>query len=180
MAGRMRVSGKVVAALAVLALAGCADPILTPKQMRDYAKNNENGWVKTETYVVNRPYSAVTQNLARKSNECLDRQFKITVTRDCFLHTCTEDGGTNKYIPVSNVAGSHAEFYLKFWSSGERDHKPAGDRSLLYLADVTPKGNATSVKVYYFDFDRYQWTRDSIKGWAKGEDIGCPLLSGSY
>ncbi|HEY5993587.1 MAG TPA: hypothetical protein VIU46_03205 [Gallionellaceae bacterium] len=170
-----------VAVAAMLLLAGCGDPILTPKSMRDYAKEHDNGWVKIETYVVNRPYAAVTQSLQRKSNECLNKTFGVTISRKCgFVGTCESDGGTNRYIPVANIGAAKSEFYTKFWSSGGTDHKDPGDRTLLYLADVTPKGNGTQIKMYYFDFDRYQWTRDSIKGWASGEDIGCPLLSGSY
>jgi hypothetical protein len=142
-------------------------------------KQNPNGWVKTETYVVNRPYGTVTQALQRKHNECLNKAYKVTITYSCGFSTCDRDGGSTRYIPVSSIKGNKAEFYTKFWSSGESEHKPAGDRMMLYLAEVTPKGGGTQVKMYYYDFDHYQWTRDSIKSWAQGEDVGCPMLSGN-
>ncbi len=171
--------GVVLAAL--LVLSGCGSFPKTPQEMRDQSKD-QNGYVKTETFVVNRPYGEVTQYIKRKSNECLSKTFQITYSQKCgFMSTCEHDAGTTKYIPVANITAARAEFYTKFWDSESRAvNTPAGDKAVLYLAEATPKGGGTSIKLYYIDHERYQWTRDSIKAWAKGEDPGCPMLSGSY
>ncbi len=167
---------------ALLVLAGCAGFPLTPQDMRERAKGGQDAYIKSETFTVNRPYAQVTQFIKRKSNECLDKTFKVTYTRSCgFMSTCEEDGGMTKYIPVSNISANHAEFYTKFWDSEARAvNTPKGDKAILYVADITPKGGATSITLYYVDHDRYQWTRDAIHAWAKGEDPGCPALKGMY
>jgi hypothetical protein len=171
-----------LALLGMLAMAGCVTPPMTPQEMRAMVKDQKGMvHVKVDTFVVNRPYAVVSQYIKRKSNECLNKEFKVTSTQSCgFMSTCEYDHGTTKYIPVSNIGAKSAEFYTKYWSSEKNDGKPDGDRSLLSLADVTPKGSGTSITLYTFDFDHYQWTRDIIKAWAKGEDPGCPLLTGEY
>ena len=170
-----------VGLLALLALGGCGSPPLTPQQMRDQAKD-PNGYIKVETFVVNRPYATVTQYIKRKSNECLNKSFDISVSQRCgFASTCAQAYGTTKYIPVSNISASHAEFYTKFWDSEDRAvNTPKGDKLVFYVADVTPKGGGTSIKLYYIDHERYLWGREVIKAWANGEDPGCPILNGMY
>lgn len=168
-------------ALLALLLSGCVSPPLTPQAMREQAKD-PNGYVKIETFVVNRPYAQVTQYIKRKSNECLNKSFQISITQKCgFASTCENAAGTTKYIPVSTITPTHAEFYTKFWDSESRAvNTPAGDKFIFYLADITPKGGGTSIKLHYFEAERYQWGRDVIKAWAKGENPGCPILNGMY
>jgi hypothetical protein len=164
-----------VALLAMLVLGG-----LTPEKVREYGKSGD---AKIDTFVVKRPYATVTQDLKRKSEECLNKTFRITVaTRSGFIGTSEHDYGTTKYIPVAHITPTHAEFYTKHWDSESRAvNTPAGDKFVFYVADVTPKGsNATGITLYYFDYDRYRWGHDVIKAWALGEDPGCPILSGMY
>ncbi len=181
--GSMVSAGRWLGVLsALLFLAGCSSFPLTPNEMRERAKGGQDAYFKSETFTVNRPYAQVTQYIKRKSSECLDKTFKVTYTRSCgFMSTCESDGGETKYIPVSNISSARAEFYTKFWDSEARAvNTPKGDKAVLYVADVTPKGGGVSVTLYYVDHERYQWTRDAIHAWAKGEDPGCPALKGMY
>jgi len=165
----------------LLFLGGCATPV-TPDQMREHIRANKMGG-KFETFEVQRPYSAVTQNIKKKSEDCLNKTFQLTSKPSGVLTIGgVRDEGTTKYIPVSNIGPTSAEFYAKFWDSRARAvNTPAGDKFIFYIAEVTPKGrNATSINLYSWTHDRYRWAGDLVKAWARGEDPGCPALEGLY
>jgi hypothetical protein len=167
---------------AVLA-AGCSTTqITTPEAMRDYVRAKRM-MSKLETFEVARPYAAVTRDLKRRSADCLDREFKITrVQEGIVLGSRERDDGTTRYIPVSNIGPTHAEYYTKFWDSKARAvNTPAGDKFVFYVADVKPKGrNTTSIELYSWNVERYRWAETAVKAWARGEDPGCPTLQGMY
>jgi hypothetical protein len=172
-----------LAPLALLLMAGCGTTqITTPEAMRDYVRA-QRMMSKFETFEVQRPYAAVTRDLKRRSEDCLDREFKITrVQEGIVLGSRERADGTTRYIPVSNIGATKAEFYTKFWDSKARAvNTPAGDKMVFYVADVTPKGrNATSIDLYSWNVDRYRWGETAVKAWARGEDPGCPTLNGMY
>jgi hypothetical protein len=181
--GNMSALKKGGVLFALLLLAGCVSTPLTPKQLRALV-DSKSSYAQKETFEVKHPYREVTQYIKRKSDECLDRTFKVTYQQSCgFFNTstCSSDGGMTKYIPVSTIGARHAEFYTKFWDSEARAiNTPAGDKMIMYLAEVSPVGRHTSVTLYTYTNDRYKWARDIMIAWAKGEDPGCPVLSGEY
>ena len=176
-------SVRFIAPLAVVLAAGCGTTqITTPEAMREYGREKRM-MSKVETFEVQRSYAAVTRDLKRRSEDCLAKEFKITaVTQGIVIGSRERDDGTTRYIPVSNIGPTKAEFYTKFWDSKARAvNTPAGDKFLFYVADVTPKGrNATSIELYSWTASRYQWAETAVKAWARGEDPGCPTLQGIY
>lgn len=168
--------------IAVLA-AGCGTTqITTPEAMREYGREKRM-MSKVETFEVQRPYAAVTRDLKRRSEDCLNKEFKITAVQQGIVLGSRESAdGTTRYIPVSNITPAKAEFYTKFWDSKARAvNTPAGDKFVFYVADVTPKGRgATSIELYSWTAGRYQWAETAVKAWARGEDPGCPTLQGMY
>ncbi len=172
----------VISTLVILGLlAGCGTPPKTAPEVRDYvhAKKMGSGF---ERFVVQRPYSAVTQTLKKKSSECLDKTFRIIVKTPGAVVGGTQDHGINKYIPISNIGPTRAEFYTKLYHGEKRAaNLEQGDVFVFYVADVTPKGpNATTVELYYWTHSQYRWGRDFVKAWARGEDPGCPKLGADY
>jgi len=166
-------SFRALAPVVLLLLGGCGAAITTPDAMREYVRGNR-AFSKVETFEVKRPYSAVTQDLKRRSEDCLNKTFQVT-------RNGSNDGYT-RYITSSTVGADRAEFYTKFWDSKARAvNTPAGDKLVFYVADVTPKGRgATSIDLYGWTLDKYKWAELAVKAWARGEDPGCPTLSGMY
>lgn len=167
--------------IVVLLLTGCGTAVTTPEGMREHVRD-KGSFSKLETFEVPRPYAAVTQDLKRRSEDCLDKTFQITRRSSALISIGESNDGTTRYIPVSNITPSKAEFYTKFWDSKARAvNTPAGDKFVFYVADVTPKGrSATSIDLYSWTPQRYAWAEAAVKAWARGEDPGCPTLQGMY
>lgn len=69
---------RLMAPVALVLAAGCSTTqITTPEAMREYAREKRM-MSKVETFEVQRPYSAVTRDLKRRSEDCLAKEFKIT------------------------------------------------------------------------------------------------------
>ena len=172
-----------LAPLALVVLIGCGTAqITTPDAMREYVRAKRM-MSKFETFEVQRPYAAVTRDLKRRSEDCLDKTFKITRRQEGLVIGPREsDDGMTRYIPVSNIGPAKAEFYTKFWDSKARAvNTPAGDKMVFYVADITPKSrNLTSIDLYSWTPERYRWAETAVKAWARGEDPGCPTLQGMY
>jgi hypothetical protein len=171
----------VVSSLVILGFfGGCAAP-KTPDELRQHVRNH-GSYTKLETFVVQRPYSAVVQSIQKKSADCLDRTFRHTAKTASLLPTKETDMGTTSYVPVSKIGPTRAEFYTKWVDNTKGNFGiQKGDQFIFYVADVTPKGsNATSIDLYYYTHDRYNWARDFLKAWARGEDPGCPKFTGFY
>jgi hypothetical protein len=167
--------------IAIVLLTGCGAAITTPEAMREHVRG-KGTFSKFETFQVQRSYTAVTQDLKRRSEDCLDKTFQLTRRSSALISIGEADDGTTRYIPVSNIGRDKAEFYTKFWDSKARAvNTPAGDKFVFYVADVTPKGrNATSIDLYSWTPERYGWAATAVKAWARGEDPGCPTLQGLY
>src|SRR5258708_27101047 len=101
---------------ALLLLTGCGSAITTPDAMREYVRGGR-AFSKMETFEVKRPYAAVAQDLKRRSEDCLDKTFQITVQSSALISIGSSNDGYTRYIPVSNITPAKAEFYTKFWDS---------------------------------------------------------------
>jgi hypothetical protein len=176
-------SFRALAPVALLLLTGCGAAITTPDAMREYVQGNR-AFSKKETFEVPRPYAAVTQDLKRRSEDCLNKTFQITRESSALITigSRSSNDGYTRYIPVSSIGPAKAEFYTKYWDSKARAvNTPAGDKFVFYVADVTPKGRSTtSIDLYGWTLDKYKWAELAVKAWARGEDPGCPTLSGMY
>jgi hypothetical protein len=176
-------SVRLAAPLLFVLLAGCGTTqITTADALREHVRG-KGIFSKFETFEVKRSYAAVTRDLKRRSDDCLAKEFQITqVAQGIVIGSRERNDGTTRYIPVSTIGADKAEFYTKFWDSKARAvNTPAGDKFVFYVADVTPKGRgATSIDLYSWSPGRYQWAETAVKAWARGEDPGCPTLSGHY
>jgi hypothetical protein len=170
-----------VSFLVILGLLGaCATP-KTPEELRQHVRN-QGAYTKFETFVVQRPYSAVVKSIKSHTDFCLDKTFQHAAKQQSLLPTKEQDMGTTNYIPVSKIGSTKAEFYTK-WADNTKGNFgiQKGDQFIFYVADVTSKDpKSTSIDLYYYTHDRYVWARDFLKAWARGEDPGCPKLSGFY
>ncbi|HEY0665618.1 MAG TPA: hypothetical protein VGD24_06100 [Gallionella sp.] len=138
----------------------CAAELTTPAELRE--------WDAVTNHEIHLPYSAVVQNLKRMGDECMNKEFGTDT------NLIGGDGST-QYVPTANIGPTKAEFYTQWYSNtpgyGE------GLQWILYVADVTPKGEKMTKVVLYVS-PTSDWAQSIIPAWGRGEDAGCPILSG--
>jgi hypothetical protein len=155
------------------ALAGCA--INYPQTAEEFRKAApEATFGKTETIEVNRPFRLVAQTFQRKAPECLNIAVRMTERSSTSYHVVE-----TVYKPTVLVGKERAELYVQM------EHKkgvivpgkvPEGGLYLL-VADAYPlAGNRT--RLQWFGPSRGHDTLiRAVKGWATGENVGCPDLT---
>ncbi|HEY9531833.1 MAG TPA: hypothetical protein VIQ55_10595 [Burkholderiales bacterium] len=165
---------KPIAALTLsIALAGCA--INFPQTAEEFRKAApEATFGKTETIEVNRPFRQVASTFQRKAPECLNIAVRMTERSTTSYHVVE-----SVYKPTVLVGKERAELHVQL------DYKkgvivpgkvPEGGTYLL-VADAYPlSGNRT--KLQWFGPSRGHDTLiRAVKGWATGENLGCPDLT---
>jgi hypothetical protein len=167
---------KRITTISVLAaaLAGCA--VNFPQTAEEYRKMAPGAtFGKTETLEVNRPYRQVASTFQRKAPECLNIALR------------TEERSTTSYHVVETV-------YKPTVLAGDRrtelhvqiDYK----KGVIVPGKVPPGGTYLLVADAYplegGKRTRFQWFGPSmghdtliraVKGWATGENLGCPDLT---
>ena len=156
-----------------LALAGC---VASHPQTADEFRAAVPGafTAKFESFTVNRPFSEVAHTFQQKASECLDVRIKTTSQT-----TMSYQVIVTKYNPTVRVSDQRAELHL------QQDHeqgvmnvteKPDGGYYLM-VADAIPVGpNETRIDIYRPSMG-YKHLTQAIRGWASGENLGCPDLT---
>jgi hypothetical protein len=165
---------KPIAALSLAAaLAGCA--INYPQTAEEYRKAVPGAMFgTTETIEVNRPFRQVASTFQRKAPECLNIAMRMTERSSTSYHVVE-----TVYKPTVLVGKERAELHVQL------DYKkgvivpgkvPPGGTYLL-VADAYPlPGNRT--RLQWFGPSRGHDTLiRAVKGWASGENLGCPDLT---
>src|SRR5258705_11095906 len=121
-------SFRALAPIALLLLTGCGTQVTTPDAMREYVRG-DRAFSKKETFEVPRPYAAVTQDLKRRSEDCLNKTFQITRESSALITigSRSSNDGYTRYIPVSTIGPAKAEFYTKHLGSKARAANPPAD-----------------------------------------------------
>lgn len=162
--------------IVVLAACGCAglnQPMSAP-EYRDAFRRN--AW-PTQTFQVSRPHAQVSAILRRRASECL----ALTVEK-----TSTERGGNiaarsrTVYKPTVTVTKERTELTVQRGTRGD-DYNPMQklprDGYYIFLAEASPAGRtSTSVTMYPAGGGGME-IGAALRGWAKGDDMGCPDLT---
>lgn len=129
---------------------------------------------KVETMEVNRPYEDVSRTIEEKAPECLNVSIR-TVSQSMTSYQVI----VTEYRPTVRVTDRRTELHV------QQHHKqgvlkitkePAGGYYLL-VADATPvTGGRTRLDVYGPSIGHDTLIR-AVKGWATGENVGCPDLT---
>jgi hypothetical protein len=127
-----------------------------------------------ETFTVNRSFDDVARTFQKKAPECLNVRIKTTSQTNMSYQVIV-----TKYNPTVHVTNERAELYI------QQDHekgvlnvtkKPEGGYYLL-VADAFPAGaNQTKIDVYRPKMG-YKHITNAIRGWATGDNLGCPDLA---
>lgn len=159
--------------LGAVLLAGCVSQL--PQNAEEFRKAVPGAFMaKTETVEVSRPFREVAANFKKRAPECLDVTVEMTSqTTTSYQHIVTA------YKQTVVVTQQRAELHV------QQDHKtgvlkvhaePPGGHYLL-VADAYPvESNRTRLELYG-PSKGYDVLIRAVKGWASGENLGCPDMT---
>lgn len=164
--------GACAVAIAFLSLAACAPMPQTAEEFRKAVPGA--AFAKTETYEVNRPMKAVAATFRRKAPQCLNVAVR-TVSRSStsYQNILTE------YKPTVVVSAARAELHLQqLHKTGViYPSKPPAGGTYVIIVDAYPlRGNRTRIQLFGPSIG-YDVVYRAIRGWATGDNLGCPDMT---
>ena len=154
-------------------LAGCASQ--APQTAEEFRKAAPSAFMaKTETIEVARPFRDVAATFQKRAPECLEVMVK-SISQTATSYQVIDAA----YKPTVVVTGERAELHV------QQDYKrgvikvytePAGGHYLL-VADAYPLDkNRTRLQLFEPSMG-YDVLIRAVKGWASGENLGCPDMT---
>ena len=155
-------------------LGGCAG-MGEPQNATDFRNVVRNSPFKSmESFEVARPLAQVAATLRKLSAQCLDISIKWTGNRGV--------SGVTTYKPTFIANSRKAELHVQ-------RKKEGGMTTEIVIGGERPNGtyravlDATAVSQTHTKIDLYLWSAiddkllgKALKGWAKGDNLGCPDL----
>jgi hypothetical protein len=159
--------------LAVALLTGCATQM--PQTADEFRKAVPGAFMaKTETVEVSRPLREVAATFEKRAPECLD------VTVEATSQTTTSyQVIVTAYKPTVVVSQERAELHV------QQEHQtgvmkvyaePPGGHYLLVADAYALENNRTRLQ-FYGPSRGYDVLFRAVKGWASGENLGCPDMT---
>jgi len=170
-------SKQLVALLAATApaalLQGCGNMPQNAEEFRKAAPGAMLG--KTDSYEINRSYRDVAATFQRKAPECLNMAVRtVSQTSTSYQNILTEYKAT--VVP----GDERAELHLQQLHKGGGviyPSKPPEGGAYIIVADAYPMpGNRTRMQLYGPSMG-YDVVYRAIRGWAAGDNLGCPDLT---
>jgi len=156
-----------LAVFLLLLVSACAVP-LTPKEYRTAAKAG-NALSTFESFDVNRPVAEVAATFKAKATECLS--YKMGETKRPVIGV----GSSTHYYGVATptVKRSKDKVELYFQVAYEHEVGNVPDKGMYHLVvDAYPHGKKTRVDIYRRT--NAGVLGEAVKGWASGQNLGCP------
>lgn len=154
--------------LSLTLLSACVSIPMTPNEHREAAKAGRT-FFTAESFDVKRPFAEVAKTFKKMAPECLS--FSLTHTEKPVIGfgSSTRQIATAK--PTVLVSRNRAELHFQTQFKNVIVKEPDGGTYYL-IADAYPIGNSkTRVDIYRA---QVQLVADAVKGWASGENLGCP------
>jgi hypothetical protein len=171
----MRIPTIATGVLVSVSLSGCVTH--HPQTAEEFRRAVPGAFMaKAETFEVNRPFRDVATTFRKKAPECLDVTVKTT------SHTnMSHQVIMTEFKPTVVVTKERAELHVQqHHKSGvvKVTKEPAGGYYLL-VADAYPVDqNRTKVQMFGPSVGHGVLIR-AVKGWATGENLGCPDMTKS-
>ena len=131
---------------------------------------------KVETFIVNRPFSEVAETFQRQAPQCLDARIKTTSRTNMSYQVIV-----TAYRPTVLMMEDRVELHLQqHHEQGVLNvtKEPEGGYFLM-VADAYPiSAGETQVDLYRPSVG-HKVIVQAIKGWATGDNVGCPDLTKS-
>ena len=159
--------------VAALALAGCVNFPQNAQEFREQIPGATFG--QKQTFEAKRPFRDVAKTFQAKAPECLSVSVRtISQTSTSYQNILTT------YKPTVLVGAQKAELHVQRHYQGGGvivpGKEPEGGLYML-VADATPiDRNRTRIDIYGPTHGADTMIR-AVKGWATGENVGCPDLT---
>ncbi len=161
----------------VVLLSGCGSWPQNAEEFRERARGNPIHSM-VDTFEVQRPLADVAGVMRRKSTECLSGKIKISNVHALGVQT---DGGVIIFKPTFISHANRAELHVQRKAEGTNQ---------VEVGSAPPDGlyrvvmDATALSPSRTRIDIYRMTvrgtdddiRDAFVHWAKGDNLGCPVL----
>jgi hypothetical protein len=129
---------------------------------------------KTESYEVNRPLAQVTATFQKRAPECLN------VAVQTVSQTATSYQRINTtYKPTVSAGGGRTELHVQQLHKGGGviyPQTPPEGGVYIFVADATAQGNRTKIQIYG-PSRGYDVLHRAVRGWAQGDNLGCPDMT---
>ena len=159
-------------ASATLAIAACSPMPQTAEEFRKAVPGAM--MAKTDSYEVNRSMKDVATTFRRKAPECLKVSVRtVSQTNMSYQNILTE------YTPTVVVNSDRTELHLQqHHKTGVMyPSKPPAGGPYIIVADAYPSpGNKTRIQLYG-PSKGYDVVYRAIRGWAAGDNLGCPDMT---
>lgn len=129
---------------------------------------------KMESYEINRPFEEVAKTFKKMAPECLDVTIKTTSQTNMSYQVIVSN-----YNPTVIVSDQAAELHVQFiHESGVMKVSEMPESGYyLMVVDALPINNNSTRIDYYGPSKGYDSIRNTIKGWATGDNAGCPDMT---
>lgn len=159
-------------AAAALLIAACVPMPQTAEEFRKAVPGAT--LAKTDSYEVNRAMKDVAATFRRRAPECLKVSVRtVSRTSTSYQNILTE------YTPTVVVNGERAELHLQqHHKTGVLyPSKPPAGGPYIFVVDAYPMpGNRTRIQTYGPSMG-YDVVYRAVRGWAKGDNLGCPDMT---
>jgi len=159
----------ILAVLLVILLSACGALPQTPAEHREQAKSGRT-FFRSDSFEVKRPLAEVARTFQRKAPECLSFSMATTTRPNIGFGSTTNVWGKTKQAVL--VSPNKAELHFQAKIKGQVGKEPE-DGVYYMVADAYPAGkDRTRVDMYWIT--RVDLLAQAIRGWASGENLGCP------
>lgn len=157
-----------------LALAACA--IKQPQNAEEFRKAVGGGamMTKTDSYEVNRSLKDVAATFQRRAPECLKVAVRtVSQTSTSYQNILTE------YTPTVRSSAERAELHVQqLHKTGVLyPSKPPEGGVYIFVADAYAEGAKRTRIQIYGPSRGYDVLHRAVRGWANGDNLGCPDMT---
>ncbi len=158
----------------VLVLGGCGGMPKNAEEFRQFSLERARvvGWmpglVPKETFEVERPFREVSSTLQKRANECLRVAIEWATNRG---------SGVDTYKPTFIAGPQKAELHVQLRRGAVVEVGAPPDGAYRVVLDATPvAAKRTRIDLYTMSIDD-NLLRRALRGWAQGDNLGCPDLT---
>jgi len=178
--GTMRNRRGLALIAVTLVFGGCGGMPQNAEEFRQYTLERTRvlgtgfmGGVPKETFEVERPFREVSSTLQRKADECLKVIIKGTSTNK-YGNTRT---GISTFKPTFIAHANRSELHVQLNRSEVTEVGAPPDGAYRVVLDATPlAARRTRIEMYTWSTDE-DLLRRAMRGWVKGDNLGCPDLT---
>jgi len=168
---------KLAVIAAALVLGGCGGMPKNAEEFRQFTLERTRVLgamsVAKETFEVERPFREVSSTLQKKANECL----KVVVRRTGTDKYGFTRSSVDTFKPTFIASSGKAELHVQLKRSAVVEVGAPPDGAYRVVLDATPvAAKRTRIDIYTMSVDDSLLQR-TLRGWARGDNLGCPDLT---